>query len=160
VTGFGPPRRPAGRPAVIVSACLCGVACNHDGEAAKVDLRPALSERFRVVPVCPEVCGGLSTPRAAAEIQPDGRVRTRHGVDVTPAFERGARAAVELALATGATHAVLKSRSPSCGSSQVYDGTFTRTLVDRQGIAASALRDAGLVVSCEDDPLPPSLPTS
>jgi uncharacterized protein YbbK (DUF523 family) len=152
--------RAAARPAILVSACLCGVACNHEGEAAAVDLRPALAARFRVVPVCPEVCGGLPTPRVAAEIQADGRVRTRDGADVTAAFERGARTAVALAAATGATHAVMKSRSPSCGSGQVYDGTFSRTLVAGEGVAAQALREAGVVVSSEDDPLPvpPSAP--
>ena len=73
------------RPSILVSACLCGVECNHRGAAAKVDLRAELGERWTVVPVCPEVCGGLPTPRVAAEIQPDGRVRSADGADVTAA---------------------------------------------------------------------------
>jgi uncharacterized protein YbbK (DUF523 family) len=147
------------RPSILVSACLCGVACNHRGAAAKDDLRAALSERWTVVPVCPEVCGGLPTPRVAAEIQADGRVRAADGADVTAAYERGAGAAVGLALAVGATHAVLKSRSPSCGAGRVYDGTFTRTLVDGDGVTAAALRAAGVVVSSDEDP-PPTPPAA
>jgi uncharacterized protein YbbK (DUF523 family) len=142
------------RPAILVSACLCGVECNHRGAAATVDLRAELGERWTVVPVCPEVCGGLPTPRVAAEVQPGGRVRAADGVDVTAAYERGAVAALGLARAVGATHAVLKSRSPSCGTGRVYDGTFSRTLVDGDGVTAAALRGAGIVVSSEEEPRP------
>jgi uncharacterized protein YbbK (DUF523 family) len=138
----------------VVSACLCGVACNHRGAPAGVDLRDELSERWTVVPVCPEVCGGLTTPRIAAEIQPDGRVRSADGADVTAAYERGAAAALTLATVLGTTHAVLKARSPSCGPGRVYDGTFSRTLVDGDGVTAAALREVGIVVSSEEDPLP------
>src|SRR4051812_37859228 len=112
------------RPALLVSACLLGVRCNHRGEANTAPAVEALAARFRIVPVCPESAGGLPTPRAAAELQPDGRVRTAAGDDVTDAFERGARVAVRLAEATGAQDAVLKARSPSCGCRDVYDGTF------------------------------------
>ena len=147
-------RRSDQRPALIVSACLLGVECNHEGRAAKVSLRETLSERYRIVPVCPEVLGGLAAPRAAAEIQPDGSVVNVEGVDVTGAYRRGAEAAVRVALASGARRAVLKARSPSCGSSGVYDGTFSGVLVDGSGTAASRLRDAGLEVSSEEDPLP------
>lgn len=147
----------AARPAIVVSACLCGVACNHEGRSARVDLRePLAAKGFRVFPICPEFAGGLPTPRTAAEIQPgDGlRVLDRDGVDVTAAYERGARQAVELARAVGAERAVLKARSPSCGSGRVYDGTFTRTLVDGDGVAARALRDAGLTVTSDEGDLP------
>jgi uncharacterized protein YbbK (DUF523 family) len=145
------------RPAIVVSACLCGVAGNHEGRPARVDLRDSLTAKgFRVFPICPEFVGGLPTPRTAAEIQPgDGvRVLDRDGVDVTAAYERGARQAVELARAVGAERAVLKARSPSCGSGRVYDGTFTRTLVDGDGVTARALRGAGLAVTSDEDDLP------
>lgn len=106
----------------------------------------------RLVPVCPETAGGLPTPRVAAERSAvDGRVRTDIGEDVTDAYERGARQAVALALATGATAAVLKARSPSCGCHEIYDGTFTRTRVAGEGVTAEALRRAGLVVLSEED---------
>ena len=100
--------------------------------------------------MCPEVCGGLSTPRAAAERRGD-RVVNADGDDVTAAYDRGARAAVELAQATGARGAVLKARSPSCGSSAIYDGTFSSTLREGEGVTAAALRAAGVEVISEDD---------
>jgi uncharacterized protein YbbK (DUF523 family) len=104
----------------------------------------------RIVPICPEMCGGLTTPRPAAERRGD-RVVTEAGDDVTESYERGAREAVELAHAVGARRAVLKARSPSCGSSRIYDGTFTRTLVDGVGVTAAALRDVGIEVVSEED---------
>lgn len=112
----------------------------------------ALGGAFRLVPVCPETAGGLPTPRPAAERSAvDGRVRTADGTDVTDAYERGAAHAVRVAIATGATSAVLKARSPSCGCHEVYDGSFTRTRVEGAGVAAEALRGAGLDVLDEDD---------
>lgn len=111
----------------------------------------ALAAIHRLVPVCPEVVGGLPTPRPAAELQPDGRVLDEEGGDVTDAYRRGAEAAVALARAVGAEVAVLKARSPSCGCHEVYDGTFTRTRVPGEGVTAGALRDAGLDVRSEED---------
>lgn len=142
------------KPPVLVSACLLGVACNHEGRAASRAVREELERRYRVVPVCPEVLGGLPAPRPAAEIQPDGRVVNVEGEDVTDAYRRGADQAVRVARSTGARRAVLKARSPSCGSAGVYDGTFTRTLVPGSGVSATALRAIGVAVSSEDDPLP------
>jgi uncharacterized protein YbbK (DUF523 family) len=111
----------------------------------------ALGSEYRLVPVCPETAGGLPTPRDAAEIQPDGSVRTAAGTDVTAAYDRGAAAAVALAEAIGATDAVLKARSPSCGCAGVYDGTFSRTVRPGDGVAAAALRAAGLRVRSEEE---------
>lgn len=142
----------ATRPALVVSACLLGVRCNHRGEASPSAAVQALGDRYRLVPVCPETVGGLPTPRPAAERSPaDGRVRTGDGTDVTAAYERGARAAVRLAAAAGARAAVLKARSPSCGCHEVYDGTFARVRVPGEGVAAEALRVAGVPVCDEDD---------
>jgi uncharacterized protein YbbK (DUF523 family) len=109
-----------------------------------------LARSYRLVPVCPEVCGGLTTPRPAAERR-GTRVVNVEGDDVTDAYERGARAAVELAVAVGAKRAVLKARSPSCGAHEVYDGTFSRTLREGEGVTAAALRAAGLEVVSEED---------
>jgi uncharacterized protein YbbK (DUF523 family) len=120
-----------------------------------------LSEGARLVPICPEVVGGLGTPRDAAEIVGgdgaavlDGtaRVITAAGADVSAAYRRGAAAAVDLARAVGATRAVLKARSPSCGSDAVYDGSFTRTLQAGAGVTAAALRAAGIDVVSDEDP--------
>jgi uncharacterized protein YbbK (DUF523 family) len=138
------------RPALLVSACLLGVECNHEGGHSRRPSVGALAERYRLVAVCPEVCGGLSTPRPAAERRGD-RVVNADGTDVTAAYDRGAQAAVELAQATGARGAVLKARSPSCGSGEIYDGTFSRTLHEGEGVTAAALRAAGVEVVSEDD---------
>jgi uncharacterized protein YbbK (DUF523 family) len=138
-------------PTLIVSACLLGVACNHEGRASTSSAVVALRAGRRLVPVCPETAGGLPTPRDAAEIQPSGRVRTEAGDDVTDAYDRGAAHAVRLALTAGAAGAVLKARSPSCGCHDVYDGTFTRRRVQGEGVTAQALRSAGVPVWSEED---------
>jgi uncharacterized protein YbbK (DUF523 family) len=139
------------QPVILVSACLLGVECNHRGRASPSAAVAALAAGARLVPVCPEVAGGLPTPRPAAEIQRDGRVCTADGIDVTDFYSRGAAHAVALARAAGATHAVLKARSPSCGCHQVDDGAFSRTLRDGEGVTAAALRAAGVDVMSEED---------
>jgi uncharacterized protein YbbK (DUF523 family) len=140
------------RPALVVSACLLGVRCTHVGGHEERDAVRALAATHRLVPVCPETVGGLPTPRPAAERSVrDGRVRTAEGSDVTDAYERGAAHAVRVASAVGAVGAVLKARSPSCGCHQIYDGTFTRTRIDGEGVTAVALRRAGFEVVDEDD---------
>ena len=135
----------------MVSACLLGFRCNHVGAASPSAAVAALAAAHDLVPVCPEVAGGLSVPRVAAELQPDGTVRTCDGDDVTAAYRRGAAVAVSAARAAGASSAVLKARSPSCGTDEVYDGSFTRTRVPGAGVTARALRDAGMPVRSEDD---------
>jgi len=111
----------------------------------------ALSRRRRLIPVCPETVGGLPTPREEAQLGPDGRVRTASGEDVTDSYAAGATHTVALAAAVGAGEAVLKARSPSCGCHEIYDGTFTHTRVEGQGVTARALREAGLRVWSEED---------
>ena len=138
-------------PALVVSACLLGVRCNHRGEASPSQAVIGLGRERRLVPICPETVGGLPTPRPAAERQQDGAVRTAEGADVTVAYQRGAEAAVALALAVGATEAVLKARSPSCGCHEIYDGTFRRVRVAGMGVTAAALVAAGIAVRSEDD---------
>jgi len=144
------PARAGPAPALLVSACLLGVRCNHRGEASPSEAVAALGERYRLIPVCPETLGGLPTPRPAAELR-GGAVCTAAGEDVTAAFARGSEAAVALAKAVGATEAVLKARSPSCGAHAVYDGTFSRALVEGRGITAAALAEAGLTLRDEED---------
>jgi uncharacterized protein YbbK (DUF523 family) len=139
------------RPAIVVSACLLGVRCNHVGAANPSAAIVALGATHRLVPVCPEVVGGLPTPRPAAELQADGRVVTASGADVTALYRRGAEATVALARSVGASEAVLKARSPSCGCHEVYDGTFSRRLVAGEGVTATALREAGVRVRSEED---------
>ena len=138
-----------------MSACLLGVACNHQGRASTSPAVLALARGRRLIPVCPESVGGLPTPRPAAEIQPDGSVRTATGDDVTDAYTRGAHQTVALALAVSPEAAILKARSPSCGCHEIYDGTFTRTKTPGEGITAHALREAGIPVLSEEDVSPP-----
>lgn len=165
--GTGGPRADRGwsspdseRPTLVVSACLLGVRCTHDAGHERRPAVESLAATHRLVPVCPETAGGLPTPRPAAErSQADGRVRTADGADVTDAYERGAAHAVAVATTAGAIGAVLKARSPSCGCHQVYDGTFTRTRVDGEGVTAAALRRAGFDVVDEDDVAAGRLPT-
>jgi len=121
------------------------------GQANTSPAVAALAAEARLIPVCPEVMGGLPTPRPAAEVQADGRVLTAAGDDVTAFYERGATAAVAVAVAAGATEAVLKARSPSCGCHEIYDGSFTRTRVPGEGVTAAALRTAGIRVRSEED---------
>jgi uncharacterized protein YbbK (DUF523 family) len=150
------------KPPLVISACLLGVACNHEGRGSPRAVVDELAKEYRLVPVCPEVLGGLGTPRPAAELTGgDGtgviggsvaaRVVNVHGEDVTAAYRRGAEAAVAVARAVGASRAVLKARSPSCGSAAVYDGTFSRRLVPGRGVTAAALAAAGLEVGSEED---------
>ncbi len=110
-----------------------------------------LATSARLVPVCPEVVGGLSTPRPPAERDPDGRVRTAEGDDVTAFYERGAAHAVAVARAVAATRAIMKARSPSCGCGQIYDGTHQRVLREGNGVTVEALIKAGIQVTSDED---------
>ena len=146
---------------ILVSRCLLGEPCRYDGESRPA---PGLEKLERaghtLVPVCPEVLGGLPTPRPPAELQPDGRVVNRAGEDVTAAYWAGARLTLDLAREEGCALAVLKAKSPSCGSSQVYDGSFSGALIPGRGTAARLLAEAGIPVIDEtqlEDKLPDCL---
>ena len=135
---------------LIVSACLMGIGCRYDGESRGREDLSRLAEKYTLIPVCPEIYGGLPTPRTPAEIV-GARVLTRDGRDVTAEYERGAAAALKIAEITGAKKALLKERSPSCGTGSVYDGTFTGALRPGDGVAAALLRRAGLSLFGESD---------
>ena len=132
---------------VLVSACLVGHPVRYNGLAVPVQ-HPAL-ERWlaegRVVPLCPEVAGGLSVPRPPAERVGD-RVVTIYGVDVTANFRRGAELALIAAQHHGVRLAILKEGSPSCGSKYIYDGTFTSKRLPGQGVTAELLAGEGIQV--------------
>lgn len=131
----------------LISACLLGCACRYDGESRPQPQALALLERpdIRLIPVCPEQLGGLSTPRVPAERQ-GSRVVTREGVDVTAEYRRGSAEVLRLARSFRAHGAILRARSPACGVGQIYDGSFTKTLVSGNGVAAEALLKAGIPV--------------
>ncbi len=136
---------------ILLSACLAGVPCRMDGKSKPVDALRELYERGEAVLVCPEVLGGLPTPRTPSERLPDGRVINAAGEDVTEFFVFGAKRALDISRENLCTCAVLKARSPSCGKGRIYDGTFSRTLVSGNGVCAELLLSEGIEVETEED---------
>ena len=131
---------------MIVSACLAGFPCRYDGKARPCAQVVELVRAGKAIPVCPEQLGGLPTPRASCEIR-EGRVVDAEGYDRTEAFQCGARAVLRIAQTYGATEALLQSRSPSCGSGWIYDGSFTKTLTAGDGVTARLLKENGIQVT-------------
>jgi len=103
-----------------------------------------------LLPVCPEVLGGLPIPRTPCEIR-NGRVMTREGNDVTQQFYDGSKKTLEIAKAAGAKKAFLKQRSPSCGCGKIYDGSFSGTIIPSDGITAALLKQNGIAIFTEED---------
>lgn len=135
---------------VLVSACLLGDAVRYDGGSKAVQ-HPVLARWLsegRVVRVCPELAGGLTVPRPPAERR-GLRVVTSTGDDVTTEFTRGAEHALQLAQRLGAAVAVLKENSPSCGSQQIGDGSFSKTRIPGEGVTTALLRAHGIQVFSE-----------
>ncbi|WP_156939626.1 DUF523 domain-containing protein [Desulfocurvus vexinensis] len=140
----------------VVSACLAGIHSRYNGERKAVNAVLDLIRQGVALPVCPEQLGGLPTPRPPCEIVPGApgcpaRVVNRLGVDQSAEFHCGAQEALRLAQLFGATRAVLKAGSPSCGSGQVYDGTFSGRRVPGDGVLAAVLKAAGIEVLDEND---------
>ena len=137
---------------LLVSACLVGVNCKYSGgnNALPPELLAALEEKYRLVPICPERDGGLPTPRLPSERRGE-LVVNRAGEDVTEAFRRGAQFALETARREGCRLALLKERSPSCGSGEIYDGSFSGTLIPGDGVAAALLKENGIAVFGESE---------
>ena len=137
---------------ILVSRCLLGEPCRYDGQSRPVpEIRHLEAAGHVLIPICPEAAGGLSTPRPPAERQKDGRVVNEAGEDVTKAYQKGAELAVALAQKYNCQAAVLKAKSPSCGSGIIYDGTFSRRLDSGWGVAAERLRALGLTIVDEKD---------
>jgi uncharacterized protein YbbK (DUF523 family) len=145
---------------ILVSRCLLGQRVRYDGGAhGPFTVLERWQQEGRIVPLCPEVAGGLPTPRAPAEIAGgqgalvlDGQlpVLTVDGEDVTAAFVDGAEQALALVAQHGIRLALLKARSPSCGNLEAYDGTFSGVRVPGEGVAAALLRRAGVQVFSEE----------
>lgn len=126
--------------ALLISACLLGANCKYSGgnNALPPETLAALRKTYRLIPVCPEVAGGLPVPREPSERQA-GRVVSRSGRDVTAEYRRGAETALRLAERFGCRKALLKERSPSCGNGKIYDGSFSGRLVSGNGVTAELL---------------------
>ena len=135
---------------ILVSACLLGVCCRYNGTGEENESVRRLQERHSLIPVCPEIYGGLSTPRSPAERVED-RVMAKDGTDVTGQYEKGAQEALRLAEYFGCTVAVLKARSPSCGKGRIHDGTFGGGMTDGDGVTTQLLEAHGIRVYNETD---------
>jgi uncharacterized protein YbbK (DUF523 family) len=145
---------------IVISACLVGVKCRYNGQDSENE---NVVEKFgnqEYVLICPEQMGGLPTPRPAVEIVEgdgedvlDGRARvvTADGEDKTDAMLQGAHHALAVAKQHGATCAVLKSKSPSCGCGRIYDGTFSGNMKAGDGVTAALFRRHGIDILVEDD---------
>ena len=133
---------------IILSKCLAGCKCRYDGKDNLVAWCAKLKDTYEVVEVCPEVLGGLPTPRTPSERRGD-RVVNREGRDVTAAFRLGAERAYEMVKDGKPVIAVLKAKSPSCGRGKIYDGTFTGNLIDGNGVFAQLLLDKDIAVYTE-----------
>ena len=138
------------KPSIIVSACLLGKPCRYDGQSKPCAQIIALSQWAKLVPICPECDGGLPTPRIPSERQGE-KVISCAGVDVTEAYQKGAKAALDTLRSHDAICAILKEKSPSCGTHAIYDGTFSGTLISGEGVAAEYLKKADVLVFSEDE---------
>lgn len=135
---------------ILVSACLLGHACRYDGKSKPCERVIALKDTYNLIAVCPEVMGGLPTPRVPSEIC-GARVLMKDGRDVTENYNRGAEKALEIARENACTVAILKEKSPSCGSDLIHNGLFDGGLVEGDGITAQLLKKAGIRVLGESE---------
>ena len=135
---------------ILISACLVGENCKYDGGNNLNPKIEALLEKYDLIPFCPEEQGGLDTPRNPSEIKGDS-VFMDNGKDVTENFLKGAKKALMLALFLKIKIAILKERSPSCGTHQVHDGSFSNKLIDGMGVTARLLKENGIQVYSEDE---------
>lgn len=137
---------------ILVSACLLGEKVRYDGsDNRQAGLLEQWQAEGRIIALCPEVAGGLPVPRPPAEIQADGRIINIERKDVSDAFERGARKALELCEQHRIQIAILKEGSPSCGSSLINNGNFDRIKIPGQGITTRLLEANGIRVFGENE---------
>lgn len=145
---------------IIVSGCLAGMPCSHDGRDRLAENVGRLVKEGEALPICPEQLGGMGTPRETAEIIGgdggdvlDGKARviSRSGTDLTAAFLEGAQRALEIARRSGCLKAVLKARSPSCGAGEIYDGSFSSCLKPGCGVTAALFMREGIEVTTDEN---------
>jgi len=139
---------------ILISACLIGENVKYDGgnNALHVKILEQWKEEGILVPLCPEVLGGLGVPRPACEvIEGTNRVVCKSGEDVSVAFANGSKESLRIAQEEGVCMAILKARSPSCGKDIIYDGTFTSTRVHDSGITCKLLQESGMAVFSEEE---------
>lgn len=135
---------------ILVSACLAGYNCRYDGENCRNSKIAELVKNHNAIPVCPEVLGGLLTPRNPMEIVINDNknisVLDNKGNDLTEQMLKGAYECLKIAKLNKVSYAILKSNSPSCGYGQIYNGTFTGILKEGNGITSQLLKDNGIEI--------------
>lgn len=136
---------------ILVSGCLLGINCKYNGGNNKIEELSAQMKNVTLIPICPEQLGGLTTPRPPSEIIGDSKVISKEGKDVTPQFVLGAEETLKIAKLYHCKYAILKERSPSCGSNQIYDGSFQGKVKPGEGLAASLLKQNGIKVYSEEN---------
>jgi len=138
---------------LLISACMLGAATRYDGKSktaiSESDLK-RLSERFQLVPFCPEIYGGLPTPRVPSE-RVGERVKMKDGSDVTDNFLKGASEALYMCRVLNIKKALLKAKSPSCAKYEIYDGGFNGNLKEGKGVTAELLLENGISVFDENE---------
>lgn len=135
---------------ILVSSCLLGDNCKYNGQNNLNQKLINDLENFDIIPICPEVLGGLPTPRIPSEIIGD-KVINKEGIDVTKNFLDGAKHSLYIAKELNIKYAILKSRSPSCGRGRIYDGSFSGKLISGNGITTNLLENYGIEVYSEED---------
>ena len=135
---------------ILVSACLLGLPCRYDGKSKPCERVIALGATYNLIPVCPEVMGGLPTPRIPSEICGE-KVLMKDGRNVTQNYNDGAQKALEIARKNACTEAILKEKSPSCGSGLIHNGLFDGGLVEGDGITAKLFKQEGIRVLGESE---------
>ena len=135
---------------LLISGCLLGYNCKYNGKNNYNPLVEELKKKYELVVICPEAEGGLTTPRNPSEIRGD-IVVSNQGVDVTEEFKRGAKIAFNRCKERGCTKALLKEGSPSCGSTKIYDGSFTGVKIPGEGMTVRLLRKLNIEIYSEND---------
>ena len=135
---------------ILVSACLLGVDCKYSGGNNLNEKVLDYIKDYEVIPVCPEIMGGLSTPRPPSERIGD-KVLNNQGIDVTNEYTKGANETLKLAKLFNVKKALLKAKSPSCGKGKIYDGTFNGVLIEGNGVTVELLKKNGIEVITEQD---------
>lgn len=134
---------------ILVSSCLLGENCRYKGDNCKNEKVLALKGEHELIGVCPEVLGGLSTPRAPSERVGD-KVISSEGKDVTENYRAGAEAALGIAKREKVDYCIFKAKSPSCGCGKIYDGTFSGKLVEGNGVTSELFLKNGFSIKTEE----------
>ena len=138
------------KPKLLISACLCGKNTKYSGGNNLIPDLAKIEEKFELYLVCPEVDGGLTTPRNPSE-QIGDKVVSNKGLDVTYEFYLGAKIALDVCKKNDIKYALLKESSPSCGSNLIYDGTFSSKKINGMGVAAKLLKENNVLVFSENE---------